>query len=398
MNFRNYLLLTILCISALTSQSQLKPAGVRFDSSTLMRKGHYGDNWCQTWAIDDNIYTMLDDGNGWWGSAERLSGLTDWEGSMMLQINGDKDFTAEDVKKMPGWPINVVNSPLYAYGTLAVDSTIYVWLWKSETDTWYQRPVANRLMYTKDLGKTFIRWNGKPETYQTYSKLDSTAFFFYKEDPRPKEGRDAYAFNWIAFLQNGKANAAAKDEYIYMYSPEQFDPQKLALARVHKNNILEKAQYEYFRGFDGGKALWTKEIKERGYTIEFPSAGENEQWMWASWFPDIVYNAGLDLYIMTSYGIKDPKRKFWDGWCNQCPLPGSLGFWYAEKPWGPWKQFYYADTFYPSSPENRTYGMKLNPKWISKDGRKMVLVWSDAGNDHSTWYKWNQMEIEILLK
>lgn len=40
---------------------------VVFNDNTIVRKGHYGDNWCQTWATDGNIYTMLDDGNGWWG-------------------------------------------------------------------------------------------------------------------------------------------------------------------------------------------------------------------------------------------------------------------------------------------------------------------------------------------
>ena len=99
---------------------------------------------------------------------------------------------------------------------------------------------------------------------------------------------------------------------------------------------------------------------------------------------------------MTSYGIKDPSKGFWDGWCRDCPLPGSIGFWYSENPWGPWKQFYYKDAFYPDNKENRTYGIKLSPKWISKDGKKMVLIWSDAGNNHSTYYKWNQMEIEIV--
>ncbi|MCB0689359.1 MAG: hypothetical protein KDC53_22630 [Saprospiraceae bacterium] len=374
------------------------PVGVRFDTNTLIRKGNFGDNWCQTWAMDDQVYTMLDDGNGWWGTPEKLKSLSDWEGAMLLRISGNQNFTKEDVAKMPGWPVSVVNSPLYAYGTVAVDSTIYIWLWKSETDTWYNRPVANRLLYTKDFGKSVYRWDGKLETYETYHSLDSQAFFFYKEDPRPKEGQYAYAFNWIAFLQNGKANTAAKDDYIYMYSPEQFNPRHLALARVPKDHIRDKAHYEYFQNIKNGVPQWTENLHDREFTIEFPAAGPGQDWMWPSWFPSVVYNSGLDLYIMTSYGIKDPNRKYWEGWCWDCPLPGSIGFWYAKNPWGPWKQFYYNESFYPDDPHNRTYGLKLSPKWISDDGTKMVLIWSDAGYDHSTYYKWNQMEIEILTK
>jgi hypothetical protein len=35
---------------------------------------------------------------------------------------------------------------------------------------------------------------------------------------------------------------------------------------------------------------------------------------------------------------------------------------------------------------------------MSDDGRTMTLIWSDAGDDHSTNYKWNQMEIEIVAR
>ena len=229
---------------------------------------------------------------------------------MLLQISGDHNFTKGDVRKMSGWPISLVDSPLYAYGTLAVDSTIYVWLWRSETDTWYRRPIANRLLYTKDFGKTMYRWDGTVETYKTYQEVDSTAFFFHREDPRPKEGKDAYAFNWIAFLQNGKANSEAKDDYVYMYSPEQHNPRNLALARVHKDQVLEKSRYEYMVGMENDRPTWTADIRKRGFTMQYPAAGDGQEWMWASWLPSVVYNSGLDLYLMTSYGIRDPNRKF----------------------------------------------------------------------------------------
>lgn len=391
-------LFTLTLLSFGYSYSQKKfPVGVNFQFSTITRKGYFGDNWCQTWAADDNIYTMLDDGNGWWGSEEKLKGLPDWQGSMLLQISGNENFGADNVKKMPGWPVNIVNSPLYAYGTLAVDSTIYIWLWKSETDTWYRRPVANRLLYTMDFGKTIYRWNGELETHATFSNLDSGSFFFYKEDPAWKLDRDAYAFNWIAFCQNGKANSAAKDNYIYMYSPEQKNIRELSVIRVHKNYMLDKSKYEYFKGWNGGKPEWTSKMKERGVNLLYPECYEGD-WMWASWFPSVVYNPGLDLYIMVSYGVTDPGKNYWDGWCSKCQYPASVGFWYAENPWGPWIQFHYVDKFYADREENRAYGFKLSPKWISEDGKKMVLIWSDAGDNHSTNYKWNQMEIEIITE
>lgn len=372
------------------------PVDVKFNESTISQKGNFGDNWCQTWAADGNIYTMLDDGNGWWGSETKLKGLPDWEGSMLLQISGDADFGDRDVKKITGWPENEVESPHYAYGIVSVDSLIYVWLWKSETDIWYQRPVANRLLYSPDLGKTFYRWNGNLETPETFRETDESSYFFYKEDPTWKIDRDAYAFNWITFLQNGKNNNKAKDEFIYMYAPEQYDTRNLSVIRVHKQHILDRSAYEYFKGWNGVDPEWTKNMSERGVNLRYPENRSDGDWVWASWFPDVVYNEGLDLYLMVSYGISDPGKNYWDGWCHNCVYPASLGFWYAVNPWGPWTQFHYTEYFYADRNENRTYGFKLNPKWISDDGKKMILIWSDAGDDHSTNYKWNQMEIEIL--
>ena len=54
------------------------PIGVKFKYDTVTRKGVRGDNWCQTWASDGNIYTMMDDGNGWWPGPE--------SGSLCIQI------------------------------------------------------------------------------------------------------------------------------------------------------------------------------------------------------------------------------------------------------------------------------------------------------------------------
>ena len=49
--------------------------------------------------------------------------------------------------------------------------------------------------------------------------------------------------------------------------------------------------------------------------------------------------------------------------------------------------------------ENATFPTK----WISSDGREMVLIWSDAmsnaaGKSHTVNYRWNQMKITIETK
>ncbi|MCG6190616.1 hypothetical protein [Maribellus maritimus] len=397
---KNILQAAVLIVLFTCCQEKQKeyPSGIIFKEETVARKGLFGDNWCQTWAADGNIYTMLDDGNGWWGDSTKNTTAPSYQGSMCIRIEGDENFADKDVTKMEGWPVNPGSSSLYAYGTISVEGVIYVWLWKSATDTWYRRPIANRLLYSPDLGQTFYRWNDQRETEETFGETDSASFFFYKEDPRFHIDKDSYAFNWIAFCQNGKDNSAAKDDFVYMYAPEQHAPDKLSMIRVHKDKIRDKESYEYFKHWEGEKAEWTKNMKERGVNLQYPQAPEGREWMWASWLPSVVYNEGLDLYMMVSYGITDENKSFWDGWCNHCKYPACIGFWYSKTPYGPWKQFYYEEDFYVDREENRTYGFKLNPKWISEDGKKMVLIWSDAGDDHTTNYKWNQMEIEITTE
>ncbi|MEX0981957.1 MAG: hypothetical protein WDZ47_07715 [Bacteroidales bacterium] len=398
MKFAFYFLIPLLINTTACADNKKKlPVDVKFNFDSITRKWFYGDNWCQTWATDDNIYTMLDDGNGWWGDSEKTKDLSGWSGSMCLQIKGDENFGAEDVKRMEGWPHSPANSPLYAYGTISVNDTLFAWLWKSERDRWYHRPIANRLLYSPDLGKSFYRWDGQLETADTFSDFDSSTFFFYKEDPVWKDDRDAYAFNWITFCQNGKNNTMAKDDYVYMYAPEQYDPTKLAVIRVHKNQILNRDKYEYFKEWNKSESIWTKNMDERGVNLQYPENRSDGEWMWASWFPDVVYNPGLDLYIMVSYGVSDEGKNFWGSWCANCLYPASIGFWYSETPYGPWKEFYYEEYFFTDRSENRTYGFKLSPKWMSDNGNKMVLIWSDAGDNHSTNYKWNQMEIKFTF-
>ncbi len=368
------------------------PVGVDFRYETLERKGVSGDNWCMTWAADGNLYTMMDDGSGW-------RDLPKWqrEGSLFLQISGGPDFTGVDVNEAPGWPRSHWTSPHYGYGTSSVDGVIYVWVWKSDDFRLYSRPEANRLLYTPDFGKTFYRWNGEKETTATFGEFREDSYFFYREDPVPAHGKETYAFNWIAFCQNGRDNQLARDDFVYMYAPEQYDPRDLAVIRVHRKHIRDKSKYEYFAGWKNGAATWTADMSKRGVNLRYPQNRSDGNWMWASWFPDVVYNKGLDLYVMVSYGVSDPGKAFWDPWCSKCAKPASLGFWYSKNPYGPWTLFHYSEYFYADHEDNRTYGFKLSPKWISEDGTRMWLIWSDARDDHTTNYLWNQMELEILL-
>lgn len=391
-----------------------EPIGIHIDWATLQRKGVRGDNWCMTWAADDALYTMMDDGIGF------VDDKIKWN-ALMIRIAGGPDFTAAETSKCPGWPHHPPANQgkgFYGYGTYAVGNRIYTWVWKSERNG-YNRPIANRLIYTDDFGKTFYRWDGVLLTAENFADTAPETFFFYKEQPQERSGRTAYAFNWIAFCQQGQAHRAATDGYVYMYAVEQHDVRRLSMIRVPQEKLCEKSAYEYLVSVDAaGNATWSPDPAQRGATYVFPEKNYNGvDWLWCSWHPDVVYNAALDRYIMVSYGISDDRSSYWSGWCHpDSESSATVLLLHAKHPWGPWTKFYEQSEWKTpgevpaewgfDAAASRTYQFKLNPKWIENDGRTMYLHWSDAGGrwdrphfGHSDyWYKWNQVKITLDLK
>jgi hypothetical protein len=231
--------------------------------------------------------------------------------------------------------------------------------------------------------------------------------FFLEEHGLPHKVQVAYPFSYVSFIQRGRDNAAATDDYIYIHSPEGAHSHRLLLARVKKDRIGLRDEWQYFEQHDGDQAVWTRDIGQRAPVHVFPERNDSGNCFgWYSWLPSVVFNEPLGLYLMVNggtcagHGMTDGDPDYFDAWMHS--ETGSLGFWYASRPWGPWQQFFYTDRWIVDDPANRTYQPKLSPKWISDDGRDMVLIWSDAmkddeGRSHTVNYKWNQMRITLEL-
>ena len=173
--------------------------------------------------------------------------------------------------------------------------------------------------------------------------------------------------------------------------------------------MFGSSEWQFFTKYDErNQPQWSDNIEERGYVHKYPAkSAKGHYFGWYSWLPSVVWNEGLGLYIMVNggtyagLGMTNSDEDYYDNWMHT--ETGSLGFWYSENPYGPWEQFYYTDYWIVDDEKNRTYQPKLSPKWISEDGTKMTLIWSDAmkneeGKSHSVNYLWNQMEITIHVK
>ncbi len=382
--------------------------GVHFYKETIRRvgRGPQGDNWCVTWASDDTQLINMDDGS--W---------LDRHGSFhnrLYKITGASDFDYNsDVTEINNYPIfndGGNERGWYGYGIVSIGDTIYTAV-SLTPNTKFNPFIGVKILKSPDNGKSWSRVDkmgkerdlpyGNPANYET----DFSEMFFNKEFGKAGHGRTSYPFVWLSFVQNGKAGGASKDGYVYIYSPEGSDASQLLLARVKEGQFEVRSNWEYFKIWNDVTPVWTKDIKQRGVIHKFPDKNKNNDYFgWYSWLPSVVWNEGLGVYIMVNGGtyagmrMSQSSSDYYNSWVHV--KSGSLGFWYSKNPYGPWRKFYYTEHFIVDNERNRTYQPKLSPKWISDDGKKMVLIWSDAGQNskgeyYSENYTWNQMEIEI---
>jgi len=383
------------------------PTGVAFHADTLLRSENPGDNWCITWAADGSQVTSMCDGN-WLAEPDGYH-------SHLYRILGDPDgFQVEDIPSYPLFRGGGAGS-WFGYGIVSVDGILYSVVSKTPGDGGWAGPFRGiKLLASKDNGVTWHRvdregrWRRlKGPSDPARLEVNADEMLLLEEHGLPHKSQVAYPFSHVSFVQRGKDNGAAKDDYIYIHSPEGAHSNRLLLARVKKDRIGHHSQWEYFRRHDGDRALWTRDINQRGPVHVFPKTNDAGNYFgWYSWLPSVVWNEPLSLYIMVNggtcggYTMTDEDDDYYDSWMHS--ETGSVGLWYAAKAWGPWHQFYYTDRWIVDSPANRTYQPKLSPKWISADGKDMELIWSDAGKNeegrsHSAYYKWSQMRISLEL-
>ena len=388
--------------AAVKNNDSSVPTGVVFHLDTIYRSGGRGDNWCITWMADDSQIVNMDDGN-WLGRKEGQYH------NHLYRISGGPDgFERQDLPGYPDFTRDV--SSWFGYGITSVDGALYVAISKTPELGWSGPFRGVKLLKSTDNGATWSRIDrhGSERPLVVMDEMRNVVtpeeMFSLEEFGRSHQTQEAYPFSYFDFVQHGRDNSAAPDDYLYIYGPEGAHAHKLLLARVQKQRLGERDAWQYFVCYDD-EPVWTENIEERRPVFVYPEKNqEGDYFGWYSWLPSVVWNEGLGLYIMVNggtyagYGLTDSDEDYYHKWMHT--KTGSLGFWYAENPCGPWHEFFYTDFFTVDDSSNLTYQPKLSPKWISDDGQQMVLIWSDAmkdenGKSHTVNYKWNQMNITI---
>jgi hypothetical protein len=283
----------------------------------LRRTALDSDNWPITWGDDDAQYASYGDGWGFDPRTERKLGLG------FARITGPPDrFRGVNLRSSGERLGGGATSPK-ASGILMVDGVLYLWV----------RNVGNsQLLWSKDRGRN----------WESGFKLQTS-------------------FGSPTFLNFGRDYRGSRDDFVYTYSqdgPSAYESDnRLALARVPKRSIANRAAWEFFENLDeNGRAVWTSDIARSGPVFTYPGNCRRS---------DVVYNPGIKRYLLAlAYNAA-----------------GDWGIFDAAEPWGPWTTVFHNDASTSGARDNQwgipgTHSYRLPAKWISPDGLTMTLIFS----------------------
>jgi hypothetical protein len=289
---------------------------------TIRRAARGSDNWPLTWADDDELYGAYGDGNGFepfiaeklsMGFARITGGPTDFAGRNLRSPTGETRGDGPAGKK--------------ASGLLCVNGTLYLW--------------------ARNAGNSQLAWSGDHGATWTWA-----------------DWRFTESFGCPTFLDFGKNYAEARDDFVYIYSPDKDSAyetaDQLVLARAPKTQLHDRESYEFFSGLDGaGNSQWTRDPAQCRAVFTH-----------AAYRSRISYDAALRRYLLVQPvpGITSRDR------AGQLDTRsnGGLAIYDAPEPWGPWTTVFFTDHWDIGPGDSASFPSK----WMNADGTILHLVFS----------------------
>ncbi len=305
----------------------------------------HGDTFPMTWADDDEIYTS--DGDPNWGGKndgldiEKFSGMPPHY--TITRVNPMSDYVGSGGK-----------GPKPS-GMICVKGVLY-------------------LAFQNLLGE-------KPPAYGTKSQHGSDAMIVSSRDqgktwtPAFKDIKGPMfpgsAFGGPAFVNTGRDNAHAPDQYVYAVSTDQWDNgSHLQLGRVPANRIQEARAWEWISDLnDYSHPLWTSNLPQ---AISVFSDDRRIS------LPEMVYIAPIRRYLLLT----------WRLYKDFSPDDGTeLMIYDAPRPWGPFTLVDHEAKW--ESADMNPYCPRLPLKWlqISADGMTGWLQFSGSWRENSGHYR-----------
>lgn len=291
-------------------------SGIEWDSpSSIVRLAPGSDNFPSAWCDDDSLLVAYGDGNG-------FTPLTPEKLSLgFARVTGTPPtITGSNLRTVTGEQHGDGRQGRKASGLTMIDGTLYL----------LARNAGNaQLAWSTDRGATW-QWS---------------------------DWKFTESFGCPAFVSFGRNGVGARDEFVYVVSPDAptayTRADRLVLARVPRTRLREASAYVYFvRRAQDGSAIWSKEISQRGGIFE--NAG-------ACYRSHITYHPGLKRYLLTTIGRGTDTR-----------YAGGFAIFDAPEPWGPWTTVFHTDTWDVGPGESNHFPAK----WFDADGLGGWLLFS----------------------
>lgn len=299
------------------------------------------DNWPITWADDGNQYAAWGDG---WGFVDEYPKETKLSLGFCRIVGTPPEMTGVNIPS-DGEQKGGGARGKKASGLLMVDSVLYMWVRNAKPGTGEQ----SQLAWSTDYAQS---WTWSDWKFQE--------------------------LGYPCFLNFGKNYEGARDDYVYIYSPNTpsayYETDEVVMARVPKAQLKERSTYEFFKAFDDkGHPTWTSSIHERGAVFRFPG-GCNRM--------DVTYNAGIRRYLMVMRSR--PKMSSDAHLEDRSSVHGvnQFSIYDAPEPWGPWTTVYYSEQWEGTPLKYLKYwqgwgeSARLPVKWMSPDGKTLHLLFA----------------------
>lgn len=298
-----------------------------------------GDTFPMTWADDDEIYAAA--GDPLWG--ETTDGL-----DVEKFSGGPTDYTITKVNPMNeyrGWG---GHGPKPS-GMIGVAGALYLACQNLRGAR--QPPFSQisqhgsdaQIVYSTDKGS---RW------FPALGDIAAPMFPGHK-------------FGGPAFVNFGKNNAHARDEFVYAISSDQWDNgSNLRLGRVPAEGIMRPTAWEWVCAFDpSGRPAWSRDLNESVPVLSL------HRWLG---LPEMVFLAGIGRYLLLTWRLH--KDFSGDEGADLIVLD-------APEPWGPFSLAHFEE--YWESKSFNPYCPRVPLKWMDENSTGGWLqfsgCWTPAG-------------------
>ncbi|MCL2640670.1 MAG: hypothetical protein FWD53_07490, partial [Phycisphaerales bacterium] len=190
-------------------------------------------------------------------------------------------------------------------------------------------------------------------------------------------------FGGPSFVNFGKDNAGARDEYVYAVSSDQWDNgSNLRLGRVPKDKIVTRGQWEWVAAFaEDGQPAWHADLSEAIPILSIhKSIG----------LPEMVYLKKVQRYLLLTWRLHK----------DFSPDDGTdLLVFESPEPWGPFSLVHFEE--YWEGKAFNPYCPRVPLKWMEDDGLTGWLQfsgsWGPEGQE-AGYYRSNVRKFKLLLR